>query len=82
MCSGKRSIGSTPTRATATIEVPNMGNIEPNDPSLALCQICANRGEMTAYAKDMDGVLRQYPTCMRYTFHNCNDFVPANIRRD
>ena len=25
--------------------------------------------------------LRHYPTCMRYTFHNCNDFVPANIRR-
>lgn len=68
-------------RATATIEVPNMGNIEPNDPSLALCQICANRGDMTAYAKDMDGILRQYPTCIRYTFHNCNDFVPANIRR-
>ena len=59
-----------------------MGNIEPNDPSLALCQICANRGDMTAYAKDMDGILRQYPTCIRYTFHNCNDFVPANIRRN
>ena len=54
---------------------------EPRDPSLALCQICANRGDMTAYAKDMDGILRQYPTCIRYTFHNCNDFVPANIRR-
>ena len=53
-----------------------MGNMEPNDPSLALCQLCKNRGDMTAYAKDMDGILRQYPTCMRYTFHNCNDFVP------
>lgn len=56
-----------------------MGNIEPNDPSLALCQICANRGDVTAYAKDMDDILRHYPTCMRYTFHNCNDFVPSNI---
>ena len=65
-------------RATVTYEVPNMGNTEPNDPSLALCQICANRGDMTAYAKDMDGVLRQYPTCIRYTFHNCNDFMPAH----
>ena len=81
MCSGKRSIGPTSTRDTVTCEVPNMGNKEPNDPSLALCQICANRGDVTAYAKDMDGVLRQYPTCMRYTFNNCNDFVPANIRR-
>lgn len=53
---------------------------EPRDPSLALCQICTNRGDMTAYAKDMDGILRQYPTCIRYTFHNCNDFVPGNIK--
>ena len=82
MRSGKRSIGPMSRKATATIEVPNMGNKEPNDPSLALCQICANRGDMIAYAKDMDGILRHYPTCIRYTFHNCNDFVPANIRRN
>ena len=75
-------IGPTSRKETVTIrEVMNMGNREPNDPSLALCQLCKNRGEVTAYAKDLDGVLRQYPTCMRYTFHNCNDFVPANIRR-
>ena len=82
MRSGKRSIGLTSIWATATIEVPNMEKkIIPKDPSLALCQLCANRGDMTAYAKDMDGILRHYPTCMRYTFHNCNDFVPDNIRR-
>ena len=70
-------------RATVTYEVSNMEKkIEPQDPSLALCQICANRGDMTAYDKDMDGILRHFPTCMRYTFHNCNDFVPDNIRRD
>ena len=53
-----------------------MREAEPEDPSLALCQICANRGDVTAYDKDMDGILRHYPTCIRYTLHNCNDFVP------
>ena len=81
MCSWKGSTGTTSRRATVTCEVPNMEKNEPQDPSLALCQICANRGDVTAYDKDMDGILRHYPTCMRYTFHNCNDFVPANIRR-
>ena len=55
-----------------------MGNMQPNDPSLALCQICANRGDVTAFAIDMNGLLRHYPTCMRYTLHNCNDFVPEH----
>ena len=82
MCSRKRSIGPMSRRATVTYEVSNMEKkIEPQDPSLALCQICANRGDMTAYDKDMDGILRHFPTCIRYTFHNCNDFVPDNIRR-
>ena len=57
-----------------------MRDSDPEDPSLALCQICVNRGDMTAYAKDMDDILRHYPTCIRYTFHNCNDFVPDNIK--
>ena len=82
MCSRKRSIGPMSRRATVTYEVSNMEKkIEPQDPSLALCQICANRGDMTAYDKDMYGILRHFPTCIRYTFHNCNDFVPDNIRR-
>ena len=58
-----------------------MREADPEDPSLALCQICANRGNVTAYDKDMNGILRHYTTCMRYTFHNCNDFTPDNIRR-
>ena len=57
-----------------------MRESDPSDPSLALCQICANAGDMTAYAKDIGGILRHYPTCIRYTFHNCNDFVPGNIK--
>ena len=82
MCSWKGSTGPTSRRATVTCEVPNMERKnEPRDPSLALCQICANRGDVTAYAEDMDGILRHYPTCMRYTFHNCNDFKPGNLRR-
>ena len=56
-----------------------MRETDPEDPSLALCQICVNRGDVTAYDKDMNGILRHYPTCIRYTFHNCNDFVPGNI---
>lgn len=56
-----------------------MRETDPEDPSLALCQICANRGDVTAYNKDMNGILRHYLTCIRYTFHNCNDFVPGNI---
>ena len=54
---------------------------EPRDPSLALCQICANRGDMTAYAKDMDGHIRQFRTCLREVEGRCNDFMPGNIRR-
>ena len=28
---------------------------EPRDPSLALCQICANAGHVIMYAESMDG---------------------------
>lgn len=82
MCSWKRSIGPTSRRATVTYEVPNMDRKnEPRDPSLALCQICANAKGSKVYAGSMDGEVRLYPTCVRYALGNCNDFVPANIRR-
>ena len=80
MCSWKRSIGPTSRRATATIEVPNMEKkIEPRDPSLALCQICANSGDVLIYTESMDGKLTAALTCSRTT---CNDFKPGNIRRN
>ena len=46
---------------------------EPRDPSLALCQICANSGDVHIYAESMDGKLTVALTCSRTT---CNDFVP------
>ena len=54
---------------------------QPRDPSLALCQICANAKESKVYARSMDGEVRLYPTCARYALVNCNDFVPGNIQR-
>lgn len=54
---------------------------QPVDPSLALCQICANAKDAKVYARSMDGEVRLYPTCMRYASMNCNDFVPGNIKR-
>lgn len=77
MCSWKGSIGPTSRRATATIEVPNMEKNEPRDPSLALCQICANAGDVHIYTESMDGKLTVALTCSRTT---CNDFVPGNIK--
>ena len=50
---------------------------EPMDPSLALCQICANAGDVKIYAPAMDGKLTIVRTCSRIV---CNDFVPGNIR--
>ena len=52
---------------------------QPRDPSLALCQICANATDGKVYAQSMDGEVRLYPTCVRYVDVNCNDFVPGNI---
>ena len=52
---------------------------QPRDPSLALCQICANAKGSKVYARSMDGEVRLYPTCVRYALVNCNDFVPGNI---
>ena len=53
---------------------------QPRDPSLALCQICANaKGGTKVYARSMDGEVRLYPTCARYGLMNCNNFVPGNI---
>ena len=49
---------------------------EARDPSLALCQICANAGDVTMYAESMDGRWITVRTCLRI---KCNDFVPANI---
>ena len=49
---------------------------EVRDPSLALCQICANAGDVTMYAESMDGRWVTVRTCSRI---KCNDFVPGNI---
>ena len=49
---------------------------EPRDPSLALCQICANAGEVKIYALAMNDKLTIVRTCSRTV---CNDFVPGNI---
>ena len=82
MCSWKRSIGPTSTRVTVTYEVPNMEKKnEPRDPSLSLCQICDN-ADMLIPARDMDGHIRQFRTCLREVEGRCNDFIPGNIRRD
>jgi hypothetical protein len=54
---------------------------QPRDPSLALCQICANAKGSKVYARSMDGEVRLYPTCARYALMNCNDFVPGNLER-
>ena len=56
-----------------------MRETDPEDPSLALCQICANATDGKVYAQSMDGEVRLYPTCVRYVDMNCNDFVPGNI---
>ena len=50
---------------------------DPKDPSLALCHICANAGEVKIYAPAMNGKLTIVRTCSRIV---CNDFVPGNIR--
>ena len=52
--------------------------IDPRDPSLALCQICANAGDVLIYTESMDGKLTAALTCSRTT---CNDFKPGNLRR-
>ena len=49
---------------------------EPRDPSLAMCRICANAGEVKIYAPAMNGKLTIVRTCSRIV---CNDFVPGNI---
>lgn len=49
---------------------------EPRDPSLALCQICANAGDVLIYTESMGGKLTVALTCSRTT---CNDFKPGNI---
>lgn len=54
---------------------------QPMDPSLALCQICANATGSKVYARSIDGEVRLYPTCVRYALMNCNDFVPGNFER-
>ena len=54
-----------------------MHETDPRDPSLALCQICANAGEVKIYAQAMNGKLTIVRTCSRIV---CNDFVPGNIR--
>ena len=53
-----------------------MRDSDPRDPSLALCQICANAGDVKIYALAMDGKLTIVRTCSRIV---CNDFVPGNI---
>ena len=58
-----------------------MRESDPRDPSLAMCQICANAKGSKVYARSMDGEVRLYPTCVRYALVNCNDFVPGNIQK-
>ena len=53
-----------------------MRDSDPKDPSLALCQICANAGDVKIYALAMDGKLTIVRTCSSIV---CNDFVPGNI---
>lgn len=50
-------------------------NNQPRDPSLSLCQICAN-ADMWIPALAMDENIRQFRTCMREVVGRCNDFVP------
>ena len=56
-----------------------MRESDPRNPSLAMCQICANAKESKAYARSMDGEVRLYRPCARYALVNVNDFGPANI---
>ena len=49
---------------------------EPRDPSLALCQICANR-DHTTLAEGNDGTFHRYNTCLLWVEGKCNDFIPA-----
>ena len=69
--------GPTSRKETVTIrEVMNMeSNNQPRDPSLSLCQICAN-ADMWIPALAMDENIRQFRTCMREVVGRCNDFVP------
>ena len=80
MHSSRLWTGPTLRKETVTIrEVSNMERKnEPRDPSLALCQICANSGDVHIYTESMDGKLTVALTCSRTT---CNDFKPGNLRR-
>ena len=49
---------------------------DPRDPSLALCQICANR-DHTTLAEGNDGTFHRYNTCLLWVEGKCNDFIPA-----
>ena len=49
---------------------------EPRDPSLALCQICANR-DHTTLAEGNDGAFHRFNTCLLWVEGKCNDFIPA-----
>ena len=49
--------------------------IIPDDPSLALCQLSKNRGEMVIPVYQ-DGDYQHFPSCHRYVLGCCNDFVP------
>lgn len=51
---------------------------EPRDPSLALCQICANR-DHTTLAEGNDGAFHRYNTCLLWVMGKCNHFIPGNI---
>ena len=57
-----------------------MRESDPRDPSLALCQICANR-DHTTLAEGNDGAFHRYNTCLLWVEGKCNDFVPGNIQR-
>lgn len=48
--------------------------IQPQDPALALCQICANCGEVEIPVYQ-DGGYHHFPTCEKI-ITGCNDFEP------
>lgn len=53
-------------------------SVEPRDPSLALCQICAN-ADLCIPSKGVDGIVYQFATCILEIAGNCNDFTPRSI---
>ena len=60
-----------------------MRETDPRDPSLALCQICANR-DHTTLAEGNDGAFHRYNTCLLWASHvsglNLDDIIAECLR--